>query len=404
MIYDIAIIGAGAGGLMTAAKASECEKSVVLLEGNKKIGKKLLATGNGKCNLSNLLITPQSYFGDDIKPILEKFPCEKIRREFLNLGLMTSVDGEGRVYPQNMQALAVVEALRQACEKNNVQLMLEFNVFCALKSGDLFLLKATDGREVRAKKLVIASGGAASPNHSSSGDGYEIAKSFGHRLTALSPTLAKLPSDDKFIKNVEGVRARAKVSLFFGDEEIKSASGELIFSKKAVSGICVFELSPFTLSLPDDKRLFIKIDLCPNLTHNELFEFLTSYKKNHKEYESKNLLGGVINTKLGREILKKCDVDMLGLVGEISDKQLEKVAFTTKNLKVSVRKATDFKDAQVTSGGVPLDEIDISTFESKKQKGLYFVGEILNVHGNCGGFNLHFAWSSAIIAAQNAAT
>ncbi len=404
-MYDLAIIGAGAAGLMAASVASENGVTSVLLEGNSKIGKKLLATGNGRCNLSNLNINSQNYFGDDIADFLEKFPYEKIKEQFNKLGLITKSDSEGRVYPLNLQAVAVLNALRFSCENRGVELLTDFNCFSSIKVKDGFLIKASDGREIKAKKLIISSGGMASPKHSSSKDGYEIAKSFGHSISPLYPVLTKLLSSDKILKSIEGTRCKAEISLCLDGEIVKKNKGEILFSKKAVSGICVFDLSVFVgayLQKSSNKDIKLNIDFCPDFTAKQVYNFIKDLTYSQKNLSSGEILSGVVNTKIAYEIVKSCGVDVLLPICKLSDEKLLRLSKKVKEFSLKVDGISDFESAQVTAGGVPVSEIDINTFESKKQKGLYFAGEILNVHGLCGGFNLHFAWSSAICSAQSA--
>lgn len=413
--YDIAIIGGGASGLMAAVSAAgeyafqKRVGTIVILEGNSKLGKKLLATGNGRCNLSNSDLDIKHYHGDAplAAGLFQTFGTDAVKKEFASMGLMTWEDAEGRVYPYNRQAAAVVKILENRAEELGVSLELGFNAFSVIKSGSIFVIKSADGREIKAKKCIIATGGLASPKHSCGSDGYKVAKSLGHAVVPTHPCLVQLTSRDKFIKNLAGVRARSKVKLLGGSEIIAEEEGELLFADKAISGICVFQLSVYASEYfftggiygKNYAGLSIEVDFAPEYTEEALFEFLKKHRNN--KGNAGDFLCGVLNMKIGREIMRACKVDFLS--SALSDGDLESIVKKIKSTCISVDGIKGYEDAQITAGGIPLSEIDSRTFESRKVKGLYMCGEILNLHGDCGGYNLHFAWASGISAGRAAA-
>lgn len=404
-IFDVAIIGGGAAGLMAAVKASQ-NKDVVIIEGNKKLGKKLLATGNGRCNLTNNNMSREHYHGDSklIEPLLLRYGTDEILKEFRSMGLLTTADSEGRVYPQNLQAAAVLKALSDTCSERGVECFTEFTVFSAVKSGESFIIKAEDAREIRAKKLILATGGLASPNHSCEGQGMSIVKQLGHSLTKMHPALAGLCTSDKFIKPLSGMRSRARVALTGNGKLIAAREGEIIFSDKAVSGICIFDLSiPAAEFLEQDSKgdLSLEIDLCPHMRQEEIKEFLLETCSNRPSMVAGDMLMGVINMKIGLELVRSCGIDTMAPISSVKDKDLTALCRRVKALKIKVDGVKGFKDAQITAGGVPLNEVETLTMESKKCKGLYLVGELLNIHGDCGGYNLHWAWLTGLAAGSS---
>lgn len=415
-IYDIAIIGGGASGLaaaISAAKNSDKRSRIVILEGNAKLGKKLLATGNGRCNLTNMHADIEKYHGDTamVKTLFAEYTPEKIRSCFKDIGLYTISDEEGRVYPYNKQAAAVLEILKNAAETSGVDCITDFKVFSVIKPGKFFIIKSVDGTEIKAKKCIIAAGGKASPRLSCGEDTYSIVKSLGHSVKKLYPVLVQLKSADKFLKNISGMRCRAQVALYGDGIKIKEELGEVLFADKAVSGICVFDLSVpaaeyFATGSVKGKRydnLFVQMDLAPDLNMEEIRDHVLRYASMNPNVSAGDVLAGLLNIKVGREIVRRCKIDTLAPAGCIDKIKAERIAKTVKSLRLKVDGTRDWQDAQVTAGGVPLKELDTVTLESKIVKGLYFCGEILNIHGDCGGFNLHFAWLSGIRAGLSAA-
>ena len=406
----IAVVGAGASGLMAAyCAARKLYKSgvhgvVALLEGNVKIGKKLLATGNGRCNLTNLNLSPQSYHGDNeaAAEILSKYTPSKIIDEFYKMGLVCNADNEGRVYPNNLQAAAVLRALRFSCEEFGVKCICDFNVFSAIKSGENYIVKSENGEEIKAKKLIIASGGMASPKHSCGMNGYDVAKQFGHSIVKCEPALTSMKSSSKMLKSIKGMRCKAKATLLSDNKEIYSENGEVIFSDTALSGICIFGLSTYLLTLDNKSKAVVKLDLAEKFSYEDVKNYLKNVQVNHSELEIINILSGLINMKVGEELIKSLPIDKFLPVSTLKPAEIEKIAMLVKNLEFEVTKNSSWDMAQITAGGIPLSEIDLFTMESKNMKNLYFAGEILNIHGDCGGYNLHWAWTSGIIAGESA--
>lgn len=412
--YDIGVIGGGASGLMAALTSARQKKSVVLLEGNGKLGKKLLATGNGRCNLSNRNVSPAHYHGDTefLPQLLAKYTPKRIEEEFASLGLLLTTDSEGRMYPRNLQAAAVLRVLMDSCAEEGVDCLCDYAVFSAVKSGDCFVLKSADGRELRVKKLILATGGMASPKHSCGAEGYQIARQLGHSQTKLYPALTQFTTADKFIKPLSGMRCKADVTLIGDGKSLYSESGEVLFADKALSGICVFGLSVYgseffakgSIGGKSYQHIALRLDLCPGMGEEDVKAFLTALAAKRPGLLAGDLLEGVVNMKVGLELVRSCGIDVLLPVTALKPRDFTCVVQKLKALVISINGVKGWQDAQVTAGGVPMAEVDPFTMESNKQPGLYLTGELLDLHGDCGGYNLHWAWLTGLAAGKAAAS
>jgi len=428
----IAVIGAGAAGLMAACTAAKTLKErneggrVLLLEGNAKAGRKLLTTGNGRCNLSNKNLSADFYHGDtkELPAFLREYGTAKMTGAFEEMGLLTVCGerGEGWIYPRSLQAAAVLKALLSACEENGVSCKYEFGVFSALPHSGGFLLKADNGESLFAEKCIVACGGKASPAHSGGKNGYDIAVQAGHTVSALSPSLTPLRCEDKMLRALKGVRCRAKVTLLAADKVLAADGGEVIFAENSLSGICVMNLSSY---LADYDRLHkragdcrekirLSLDLMQELSKEKLTVYLRRLCLQHPERPACELLCGTLPLKLGQELMKrvmmqsggqkKAAYDPLMPLCALDQQTLSRVSRILKELVFTVTGTGSFEQAQVTAGGIPMNEISLQTMESKKRAGLYFAGEILDVNGRCGGYNLHFAFATGMAAGKSAAS
>lgn len=395
----VAVIGAGAAGLCCALTAAN-KGGVLLLEGNEKPGRKLSATGNGRCNLTNLHISPASYHGDVglARDFLSDWPARRVTDMFHKLGLLTRADGEGRVYPNSLQAAAVTGALASACVEAGVRAEYGFQVehISRIKSG--FLIRSKDGRTVSAKYCVLACGGKASPRHSTGND-YSLARQLGHSVTELSPSLVGLQVKGKFTRALKGMRCRARASLWKDGRELYGESGEVIFGDGSVSGICVMNLSAHMRGLTADE-LTLHLDLLEQLAPGELTAYLTDFANTHPERPAEELFSGALNLRVGRELVKLLGFGGTAL-GELGAARIKKAAGLAKDLELPISGRLGWEHAQVTAGGVPLAEVDLSSMESRLCPGMYLCGELLDIDGSCGGFNLHWAWATGLTAGQH---
>lgn len=385
-MIDVAIVGGGASGIMAAIFAARSGASVVILEKNLRIGKKILSTGNGRCNFTNMNITEKDYNSEFVKPAIERFSSNDVVDFFGELGLLSREEAEGRVYPLSGQATAVLDVLRMELDRLGVNINAEFSVDEIKKTGNSFVILG-NGKTINAKKVIIATGGMAAPKSGSDGDGYKLLKKLGHKTGPIVPSLVQL----KTAKSVGGVRAYGKVSLADGRFE----QGEIQFNNYGISGIPVFCLAKYVK--PGDR---VYLDLLPDYTLGEVIEILRKRPAQTME----TYLIGILNKALGQFLLKECGISPLSRKSDtLHFEELEKIARMIKSWRFDVTGTMPWENAQVTAGGIKLDEVNKETMESRIVKGLYITGELLDIDGPCGGYNLQWAWSSGALAGGEAA-
>ncbi|MBQ8658709.1 MAG: aminoacetone oxidase family FAD-binding enzyme [Clostridia bacterium] len=391
-----AIIGGGAAGLFAAASLPNGCGKIILFERGDRLGRKLSATGNGQGNISNEEISLARYFcvGDrsdaTIGKALKRYGVESIKEFFENLGVLLQTDERGRVYPSSRQASSLTDALRREVSSRGVDVRLNARVTSLKKKGDVFLIgyDSADGEKtIAAETVLLCTGGKAAKNFGTDGSAFALAQGLGHGVTALYPSLVQLKTDTAFIKTLKGIRVNdALVRAYIGEEEACALTGDIIFTDYGVSGDAIFRVSAFVSErLLEGARL--SIDFLPTVSEERLFSFLLNKRKNVKSCPEEELLCGIVNNQIARAIAKRAGTGLKDLVA------------VTKDFTLKVTGSLGFDYAQVTKGGVPLSEVN-ERFESKKVKGLYFAGETLDIDGECGGFNLHFAYASARTVAQ----
>ena len=405
--YDIAIAGAGAAGLMAAIAARGTLK-IAVLEKNEKAGKKLYATGNGRCNLLNRIAAAEDYRsaeGDAHGFAAEVFGhCDAadLQAVFASLGLDTVEEGEGRLYPRSLQAASVVHALeRGAFGKSGAgtpaQFLGGFELKTVVREADgTFCLTAADGREIFAKRLILTTGGKAGIQYGCDGRGYKIAESLGHRIVRPIPALTGFVcAETDLLQKLAGVRARGTARLLAVPQEgglahaavLAQDSGEIQFNKDSVSGICVMNVSGFYRHA-EGVSFALELDLMPECSESELAEKLAERKQTLGDL----FLDALLPAKLAEAVLE--------LAGP--DQTPEAAAHLLKSLRFTPTASKGFKDAHTTSGGAALEEVDPETMQSKLVPGLYFAGEILDVDGPCGGYSLTWAFAGGWLAGRNA--
>lgn len=390
-IYNVAIIGAGASGLTAAIAAAQKTNNVVLLEKNQRVGKKILLTGNGRCNLTNAEISVDNYhFGNsNLYDIMKKFDACNF---FASLGLMCKTDSQGRVYPHSNTAASVLDALRIRCAQLGVDEICNFTALDIKKGKSYYAIKS-ENDEIKAKTLVISTGG-----YQSDGSAHRIAKALGHKITPLAPALCPVDSSDAAIKSLKGLRVAAKATLICKKQAIKSECGEVQFAQNALSGICIFNLSRSMHNNQDNFE--ISLDVAQDYTKYELVTMLSDIRKQRKDALTEDFLSGLFAKRIGQCLLK--GITNAKTCSDITDSEIEKIAEKIKNWRFAVKKPNSFKNAQVTSGGIDCAQIK-NTLESKLAPNVYFCGEVLDVDGDCGGYNLNWAWASGFCAGKNAA-
>lgn len=399
-VWDLAIIGGGASGMAAAIAASHLGDSVLLLEKSPALGRKIAASGNGRCNLMNL--NPPVYFGDTsfaIK-VIEHYPACKLKSFWESLGLILSHDSEGRVYPCTFHSGTVLDALKTALRRTGVEIRLQTAVFAIRHSGSIFSLDL-NGETVLSRRVLIATGGAASSRLGGSFSGYELLESFGHHITRIKPALCPIITDKKSISGLSGTRVRCSIALFDSrHRKLCLQNGEVLFTDYGISGICAMQCARFI----DDDSYMIELDLSQQLSMNrsDVTRLIFMRREKFSELTPEYLLNGILVPRLSYAVLKQAGIDLKNkLVGNLSDDELKAVVQYLCAYSLHVTGVRGLEDAQVTAGGAQCSEFSATTLESKLVPRLHVSGELLDVDGDCGGFNLMFAFTSGILAGKN---
>lgn len=395
-MYDIAVIGAGASGIVAAISAKKINPSlsVALIEALPKIGKKILATGNGRCNLTNFSAVSKSYNSKAVSSVMNTYPPEKIVSFFSDIGLECVVDSESRVYPMSNTANSVLDCLRFEIERLNIDVLTDTKVNSVCKKGNIFEING----EIKCKKLIIATGGKASPSQGSDGSGYPLIKSLGHKITSLYPGLVQLTVKEN-LKPLKGVRVKASVSLRLKrGKEIDHSVGEVLFADYSLSGIAIMDVSR---SVKNNECKCV-LNILPELKKEDVCKFIIRSKERNSSLTVEDSLCGLMPRKVGYLVIKNAGLRQDVTLKELRRTDIDLLADKLKNCEFTVTGTKGFDNAQITVGGVSVDEFDMKTLESKKVSGLYCTGEIFDIDAPCGGFNLQWAWASGIVAGTSA--
>ena len=393
----IGVIGAGASGMAAALAAANRENvQVLLFERQARVGRKLQATGNGRCNLSNMKACGEVYHGDTpefAKRALEIFDVSETMFWFSKLGLYMIMEESGRIYPYSDQANSVVDVLRFALEKENITLKTGFEVSKVRKVGDCFQVDG-NGEIYTCDKLIIACGGLAGTKLGGSMSGYQLLRSFGHKVTKLRPALVQLKSDWRACNALKGVRANCHAAIYHDGNLYSESKGELQFTEYGLSGPVIFEISR---DVCQGKGEWIcRLDLLPDLDEQQIFDHLKLRCKTGLLTDE--LFTGVLHNRLGRVVAQTAGIPSGRKISELRDDELMQAVHTAKALDIILTEPMGMDHAQVTAGGVCTDEFDDATMESKLVPGLYACGKVLDIDGDCGGYNLQWAWSSGLLA------
>ena len=400
------IIGGGASGLMAAITAAKKGASVTVLEHTARPGKKILSTGNGKCNLTNLYMDPSCYRSEQKgfeETAIEKFPPSAAVSFFRELGVLT-MDRGGYVYPMSGQAQTVLDALLRGADRSGVRIVTECGIEKAERRNDRFAV-ATDQGTFTGDFLILACGSKAAKGTGSDGSGYELAKQFGHRIVKPLPALVQLRCEGKLLPTAAGVRTECLVTIRTEDgKPVAKDRGELQITDYGISGIPVFQVSRYAAKLLDrKKKTFASLDFLPDLDETEVRSLLKEQKSCLSEESAETFLGGIFNKKLASVLLKAANIRPEKTAGLLTREELDRLFLVIREFVIPVKETNPFEQAQICAGGVDTAEIDRETMQSKRVPGLYIIGELLDVDGICGGYNLQWAWSSGYAAGSHAA-
>ncbi|MBC8587978.1 BaiN/RdsA family NAD(P)/FAD-dependent oxidoreductase [Paratissierella segnis] len=405
MANRIIIVGGGAAGMIAAIIAKRNGGDVTLLERNDRVGKKLLATGNGRCNYTNLNISSNNYHGKDlnfIKGPLSQFNTDSVIDFFEGLGITPAVEDNGKVYPLSFQSSSMLDVLRFEMEHLDVQLITDAYVVDIVK-GKNFILKLKDGRIYEADRVILATGGMAMPVSGSDGNGHSLAKSLGHKIAETFPALVQLKLEGDIFKQVNGVKIIGKASVYHNEKLIREDIGDILFTDYGVSGPPILQISREAIEhINNNLEVELRLSIIYTKSFDELYFYLIKRFEMMPWKTVEEGLIGLINKRLIIPILKAADIDKKTYVDRLNKREIKDLANILMDWRFKIIGNKGWGQAQVTAGGVSTKEINDKTLESKLVKGLYIVGELLDVDGDCGGFNLQWAWSTGYIAGLNA--
>ena len=396
----IGIIGGGASGMAAAIWAAKSGNEVLLFERQARVGRKLLATGNGRCNLTNTKLDFSNYHGENpdfAKYALNSFPVIETLRWFDSLGLYTVTEESGRVYPYSDQANSVVDVLRFALQRENVEILTDFEVTKARKTADGFLVESKNGQHL-CDRLIIACGGLAGTKLGGTMSGYQLLRSFGHHATKLRPALVQVKSSWQGCASLKGVRANCHAEIYRNGKLYSQSTGELQFTQYGLSGPVIFEVSRDVCQGAGD--WVCKLDFLPNIAGKQLETILQNRRENGLPVE--DFLTGILHNRLGRILTQAAQIRGNRPASELTDMEIHDLCDIIKGFEVPLTETLGMDSAQVTAGGIVTTEFNPETMESRLVPGLYACGEVLDIDGDCGGFNLQWAWSSGAVAGSHA--
>ena len=401
----VTVIGGGAAGMMAAITSAREGARVTILEHKERIGKKILSTGNGRCNFTNTYQTPACYRSDNRDfawNIIQKFNVEKTISFFKELGIYPK-DRNGYLYPYSDQAAAILEVLQIEVAKLDICVMTEINVLDIqpVKKG---IRITTDKKTITADSVILACGSKAAPVTGSDGSGYQLAKLFGHRIVPVLPALVQLRCAEKFYKSISGVRVQGTVEIYADDIFLASDTGEIQLTNYGISGIPVFQVSRYAAkALYQKQSVTAVLNFMPDMNKDEFLSFLQERITLCPHKTLDEFFTGIFPKKLCELWIRLSRLPKEMRVSDLSREQLEKLVLLIQHLRTHITETNAFEQAQICCGGVDTTEINPDTLESNYVSGIYFAGELLDVDGICGGYNLQWAWSSGYVAGKEAA-
>lgn len=390
----VIVIGGGASGLMAAITVKNAHCDVMILERNTKLGKKILATGNGRCNFTNVDATElhynHPYF---VQPVFEQMNPKKTLHYFESLGIAAKIEDEGKTYPLSEQASSIVDVLVYEIERLHIPVVYDAKVV-SLSKKDTFHVFLENQSVYEADAVILATGGMAMPKSGSDGSGYRLAEAFGHHITSTFPALVKLELESPHLKALDGVKFPGSVELIHNHLSIQQEYGDVLFTKYGISGPAILQISRKANALLQDKQeIYIKVILVQGLNQREVAIRFNQLSEKTVEMS----LIGLINKRIIHPILKEANIPFHLKVNQLSKQHMNTLMKLLFDWQFKVIGSKDFDDAQVTAGGIDIKEVNPQTLGSKKVPGLFFCGEILDIDGLCGGYNLQWAWSSGYV-------
>lgn len=405
----IAVVGGGAAGIVAAIAASYKGADVTIIEKNNRIGKKILATGNGRCNLTNINLSMANYHGENpwfAGSALAKFDVHKTIDFFERLGVAHKVEEEGKVFPVSNQASSVLDVLRYELEKTGVKILCESAVSDIKKEGGGFIITFQSGGEFKADRVILAAGGKAAPSLGSNGSGFTLARKLGHSIVEPFPALVQLKLSATFLKQIQGIKFDGDAEIIVNNKALQKASGEILFTEYGASGPPVLFLSrKVGECLRDRKTAWLKLTLINTCSREQLERYLVNRFSQGPEKDLVFSFVGYINKRLIPLMLKEAGIeDIKKAAGLVTAREQGQILELLQDWRFQITGTTSWPAAQVTAGGVAASEINGQTMESNIISKLYFAGEVIDIDGDCGGYNLQWAWSSGFLAGECAAS
>lgn len=400
----VAIIGGGAAGLMAAITAVKSEAAVEVFEQNDRVGKKILASGNGRCNISNINLSRHDYFGehpDFVDFALSQFDFNRFKKFCSTIGLLLNTKEDGRTYPLSDEARSVVLALEAYADSLGIIFHFEQSIRRVEKRESHFTLHTDEKIYRNFASILIATGSEAAPQLGGNADGYTFALGFGHTVKPAYPSLVALELDSPYPAKMSGTKQFARVTLYIDGKARESVQGDILFTRYGISGFAILDISQHaSVALMQHHRVDIGLKLLIDYDRQSLSTQIAQLCKNVPSHPIETVLSGLLSSKMVRYILETSTILAGTPAKEIDTKMIKRIANTILDWRFGVSDTHGFKHAEVSGGGVNTDEINPKTMESKKVKGLYFAGEVLDIVGKRGGYNLHFAWASGFLAGR----
>jgi predicted Rossmann fold flavoprotein len=404
----VLVIGGGAAGLVAAISAARNGAEVKILERMNRVGKKILATGNGRCNLTNAYARVERYHGNNpnfIEESFKQFTVEMTMDFFEELGIACKEERDGKVYPASDQASSVLDVLRYELEELGIEEACEHEVTKIQRNGKGFTLHLKNGEKLQGDRVILTPGGKAAPSLGSNGSGYKLAQDLGHKLVEPFPALVQLRLESQHLKAINGVKFMGRATIGVENEEVRIEDGELLYTAYGISGPPIFQLSRAAAEkLHEGKRPWVRVDMFPEFSEKEVYDSIRERLSFRPQKPLDFSFVGLLNKRLIPAILKEAGFESIHRpAGEVSTREIKRIVELLKGWTFEITGTQSWTEAQVTAGGIDVKDVNPSTLESKLVPGLYLAGEILDIDGDCGGYNLQWAWSSGYLAGYYAA-
>jgi predicted Rossmann fold flavoprotein len=402
---QVAVIGGGAAGLVAAITAAKAGSGVTVFEQNNRVGKKILASGNGRCNITNTSLSVNDYFGTDpsfVDFALKEFGFNRFKKFCTSMGLLIQIKDDGRCYPLSNTAGSVVTALREYALGCGVTIVCDAFISKVEKISGCFQVHTGEQLFGAYDAVLVATGSEAAPQLGSNASGYTIADSFGHSVFPAYPSLVALELDSQVHHKMSGTKQDAEVTLYINGKAEQSVRGDILFTRYGISGFAILDISQkASEALMNYQDVKIGLKLLVDFERQSLSEQIATLCKNVPDYTIETVLGGLISSKIAPHILSSWKIAPETLAANVNTKMMKQLSNTLCDWRFQVEATHGFKHAEVSGGGVATEEVNEKTMESKKVQGLYFAGEVLDIVGRRGGYNLHFAWASGYLAGSN---